>query len=83
MSLETGQVRQNLFAQDENLRQLAARHHALEDQLSRLQQQRFLTSEEEAEEHRLKKLKLQLKDEMEQHLRHLRMSPSSAAMHMA
>ncbi len=79
MSFETGQVRQDLFAQDENLRQLAARHHALEDQLSSLQQRRFLTSEEEAEEHRLKKLKLQLKDEMEQHLRQRMMPPSQAA----
>ncbi len=79
MSFETGQVRQDLFAQDENLRQLAARHHALEDQLSSLQQRRFLTSEEEAEEHRLKKLKLQLKDEMEQHLRQSMMPPSRAA----
>lgn len=83
MSLENGQVRQDLFAHDENFRHLAARHHALEDQLSSLQQRRFLTSEEEAEEHRLKKLKLQLKDEMEQHLRRQMMPPSQATMSVA
>jgi len=59
-------IREELMAHDDSFRQLAHQHATLESQLGQLRQKRFLTSDEELEEVRLKKLKLHLKDEMEQ-----------------
>jgi uncharacterized protein YdcH (DUF465 family) len=59
-------IREELMAHDDSFRQLAHQHARLESQLGQLRQKRFLTSDEELEEVRLKKLKLHLKDEMEQ-----------------
>jgi len=44
--------------------QLAAEHSTLDSQLRNLNQKRYLTSEEEMEATRLKKLKLHVKDAM-------------------
>lgn len=59
-------IREELMAHDDSFRQLAHRHATLESRIGQLQQKRFLTSDEEMEEVRLKKLKLHVKDEMEQ-----------------
>jgi len=48
----------------EELEQLQAEHRALEVRLQELAQIRYPTPEEEAEEHRLKKVKLHKKEEM-------------------
>lgn len=48
----------------EDFSQLAAEHSALDSQLQKLHEKRFLTQEEEMEAVRLKKLKLQVKDAM-------------------
>lgn len=58
-------IRQELMAHNELFRQLAHRHSELETQLNGFSQRRHLTADEEAQEMRLKKLKLHLKDEME------------------
>ncbi len=78
MSMDSGVIRQDLMAHDDAYRQLVSRHHELESQLDRLKQRRFLTADEEAEEMRIKKLKLRIKDEMEQKLRR-RMSDAAEA----
>lgn len=62
-------VRQDLLARDEEFRQLAQRHSDLDAQIQSLQARPFLSADEEAEEIRLKKLKLQIKDEMERRVR--------------
>ncbi len=54
---------------DEELHQLAARHHDLDDRLSQLTSKHYLSEPEQVEEVTLKKQKLQLKDRME-HIRH-------------
>jgi uncharacterized protein YdcH (DUF465 family) len=51
--------------QSEELKQLAARHHDLDDRLSQLSSRHYLSEPEQVEEVTLKKQKLQLKDRME------------------
>ena len=60
------QVKEQLMASDENYRRLAAEHTQYQQRLDSLVQKRFLSEEEKLEETRLKKLKLHLKDQMEQ-----------------
>jgi hypothetical protein len=49
-----------------SLEELQANHQAHEERLEELKQKAWLTPDEELEEKRLKKLKLQLKDRMAQ-----------------
>jgi uncharacterized protein len=51
--------------QSEELKQLAAQHHALDDRLTELISKHYLSEPEQIEEVTLKKRKLQLKDRME------------------
>jgi len=60
------QVRDSLIASNELFRKLATEHSQYDQRLSALTQKRFLSEEEKVEEVRLKKLKLRLKDQMEQ-----------------
>jgi len=46
--------------------ELLRQHHEYDRMVEELENKHALTSAEEIEEHRLKKLKLQLKDQMEQ-----------------
>jgi uncharacterized protein YdcH (DUF465 family) len=55
--------------QDE-LKELAAQHHNLDDRLSQLSAKHHLSEPEQLEEVALKKRKLQLKDRMESIRRH-------------
>ena len=57
---------------DEELNQLAAKHHELEDRLHELTAKQYLSEPEQVEEVTLKKRKLQLKDRMEDILRRRR-----------
>jgi uncharacterized protein YdcH (DUF465 family) len=63
-------LKAHLLATDEHFAQLAAQHSDLKAQVAALEAKAELTLEEEMEEHRLKKLKLKLKDEMAQILSH-------------
>jgi uncharacterized protein YdcH (DUF465 family) len=54
-----------LLETNDEYRQLASQHHALDDRLQELTSRPFLSTEEQAEEVTLKKQKLQLKDRME------------------
>ena len=61
--------RARLARADANYRRLETKHREYETRLEELGQRRFLTDEEKVEEVRLKKLKLAVKDQMEQILR--------------
>jgi uncharacterized protein len=58
------ELKAHLMQTDETFRRLADEHHRCHDQLEALESKAHLTPEEEVEEHRLKKVKLQLKDQM-------------------
>ena len=62
---ETQEVKNLLLNSNEQYRDLATRHHQLDDQLHELTDRHYLSSSEQLEEVRLKKRKLALKDEME------------------
>ncbi len=54
-----------LLETDEEFRQLASKHHELEQRLHELTAKQYLSGPEQLEEVTLKKRKLQLKDKME------------------
>ncbi len=58
------ELKARLMATDDNFRSLVEKHSQLHQELEALETKGHLSSEEEAEEHRLKKLKLRLKDEI-------------------
>jgi len=63
------EVRERLEREDEQYRRLLRKHEDFERRLDELRAQRYLNEEEQVEETRLKKMKLALKDEMEQIVR--------------
>lgn len=58
-------VREQLLASHEQFRRLAQEHTQHSQRLNSLIEKRFLSDDEQMEEVRLKKLKLHLKDQME------------------
>jgi uncharacterized protein YdcH (DUF465 family) len=60
------ELKAHLMQTNETFRSLMNRHREYGGLVERLESKPALTAEEEIEEHRLKKLKLQLKDQMEQ-----------------
>jgi len=60
---------QRLEREDEQFARIMARHHFLEENLDRLSTRGRLTPEEEAEERKLKREKLLLRDQIENILR--------------
>ena len=58
------ELKAHLMKTDEEFRRLAEQHAQYHKQLEALEAKPHLTPEEEMEEHRLKKLKLRLKDQM-------------------
>lgn len=65
MNADSQEVRKLLLQTDEEFRQLADRHHELDDRLHELATKHYLSQPEQLEETTLKKRKLQLKDRME------------------
>jgi uncharacterized protein YdcH (DUF465 family) len=63
---EAQEVKNFLLHSNDHYRELAERHHAIDDQLHQLSDRHYLSSAEQFEEITLKKRKLALKDEMEQ-----------------
>jgi uncharacterized protein YdcH (DUF465 family) len=59
-------IKAHLMQTSEEFRKLSHEHQDLKHKVEELEAKSFLTEEEEVEEHRLKKLKLHLKDVMEQ-----------------
>lgn len=62
---EAQEVRNVLLHNDPTYRELADRHHQLDDKLHQFTARHYLTDSEQVEEVTLKKLKLALKDQME------------------
>jgi len=65
MSVDTHQLRDLLLQSDQEFRELAFKHHELDDRLHELSSRAYLSETEQVEEVQLKKRKLQLKDRME------------------
>ena len=63
------ELKELLLKTDEEFRQLATKHHELDDRLHELSAKSYLSEPEQVEEITLKKRKLQLKDRMEDILR--------------
>ena len=62
---EAQEVKNLLLHNDPTYRDLAERHHQLDDKLHQYTDRPFLTNSEQLEEVTLKKMKLALKDQME------------------
>jgi uncharacterized protein YdcH (DUF465 family) len=60
---------QSLLESNDEYRQLAAKHHELEDRLHELTSKHYLSDSDQLEEVTLKKRKLLLKDRMEEIVR--------------
>jgi uncharacterized protein YdcH (DUF465 family) len=63
---EAQEVKTFLLQSSPEYRELAERHHQLEDRLHEFTDRHFLTSSEQFEEVNIKKRKLAVKDQMEQ-----------------
>ena len=63
-----------LIETNQEFRELASKHHSLDDRLHELESKHYLSDAEQFEEISLKKRKLQVKDQMEVMLRHYRAS---------
>ena len=63
------ELKELLLKTDEEFRQLATQHHNLDERLHELSGKQYLSDVEQVEEVKLKKVKLQLKDKMEDILR--------------
>jgi uncharacterized protein YdcH (DUF465 family) len=63
---ETQEVKHLLLETNDEYRQLATKHHELEDRLHELISKHYLSDTEQIEEVTLKKRKLQVKDRMEE-----------------
>jgi len=61
--------RSMLLQTDSEFKELAAKHHELEDRLTELSHKPYLSEPEQVEQAQIKKRKLQLKDRMEDILR--------------
>lgn len=60
------EIKAHLMQTNDRFRDLQSQHHQYDVLVEELENKAVLTSAEEIEEHRLKKLKLHLKDQMEQ-----------------
>jgi len=61
--------RSMLLQTDDEFRELAGKHHELEDRLTELSHKPYLSEPEQVEQAQIKKRKLQLKDRMEDIMR--------------
>ena len=64
--LQEADIKAHLMQTSEDFRKLANQHLEYKRKVEELEAKPYLTEQEEVEEHRLKKLKLHLKDVMEQ-----------------
>ena len=83
MQTDFEEVKRQLLQSDEEFRQLATRHHDLDERLHHYAERTYLTNPELIEEVTLKKEKLHLKDQMESILRRRAgdVEPAHAARH--
>lgn len=62
------ELKAHLMATSDEFRQLAAQHAAFKRQLDEIESKPHVTPDDEVEEHRIKKLKLHAKDQMNEML---------------
>jgi hypothetical protein len=79
MQTDFDELKRKLLQNDEEFRKLATQHHDLDEQISDLATRQYLSEPEQLEEVRLKKRKLQLKDQMESILRRYGSSEAAPA----
>jgi uncharacterized protein YdcH (DUF465 family) len=80
MPTDFEEMKNRLLESNDEFRQLASQHHTLDERIHDLAIRQYLSEPEQLEEVTLKKKKLQLKDQMENMLRHQRGSqPAHAA----
>ena len=65
MGLGTLDIKEQLLQSNDEFRRLSEKHHQFDEQLEKLVHKAHLSEEERVEEVKLKKLKLQVKDQME------------------
>ena len=70
MAVDTHELRERLLQTDHEYRDLAARHHDLDERLHELATRHFLTEPEQLEDAQMKRQKLRLKDRMADIVRH-------------
>lgn len=68
-SVSFEEARELLKQENEDFARIYQKHQELDQQITKLEEQRFLTPEEEVLEKKLKKDKLRLKDEMAEMIR--------------
>ncbi len=71
------ELKAHLMQTSEAFRNLNNQHHEYDVLVEKLESKPSLSAEEEIEEHRLKKLKLRLKDQMEQIMSEYRLQHAS------
>lgn len=69
-----------LIETNQEFRELASKHHSLEDRLHELETKHYLSDAEQFEEVSIKKRKLQVKDRMESILRNFRMTNATPGL---
>ena len=72
MTADVPDLKSMLIQNDDEFRQLATRHHELEDRLHELSHKPYLSEPEQVEQAQIKKRKLQLKDRIEDIVRRMR-----------
>lgn len=78
MPTDFEELKRELLQRDEEFRQLATKHHDLDERLHNYADRHYLTPPEQVEELTLKKQKLYLKDQMESRLRKYGSNPMPA-----
>ena len=78
MPTDFEELKRTLLQSDEEYRQLATKHHDLDEKIHDLTNRHYLSEPEQLEEVTLKKRKLQLKDQMESILRRYSHGTSAA-----
>ena len=63
-TLAQDELKAHLMATDDSFRELCQQHHELDSRVTELEAKHALSEEEQLEESRLKKLKLNLKDQI-------------------
>ena len=79
MPTDFEELKRSLLQNDEEYRQLANKHHDLDEKLHTYSSRHYLTEPEQVEEITLKKQKLHLKDRMESILRRHGTEPQHAS----
>jgi uncharacterized protein YdcH (DUF465 family) len=69
-----------LIETNQEFRELASKHHSLDDRLHQLESKHYLSDAEQFEEVSINKRKLQVKDRMELILRNYRMPSSTPGL---